>query len=146
MFAGARSVRFCTDASESSVMHTVRTSLESLGRVSLDRSGDLEIEPKEEFHSFLARTVLKGRIRREYNEYDIRISYRCEPTAACWLIVVAGTPLLFLGWAAFLGPSSAKKTVARAVRQALEEAEDALPEAPDRRYGRASERHSRPGR
>jgi hypothetical protein len=63
--------------------------------------------------------------------------------------VVAGTPLLPLGWAALLAPLTASRTATPAAREALAEAEDALGGVPTRRYGWKDMRrqdHARPGR
>jgi hypothetical protein len=136
MFGGKKAVRFCTEASEVMVRQTIRNVLGGLGRVAIDRLGVIQIEPAERFNTALAATKLGGRLRREMNEYDVSVTYDCNPTPACWAIIILGTPLLLAGWAAALAPKSMADTVRKAVREALFDIEDALGGAAAHRYGR----------
>src|SRR4051794_17125041 len=136
MFRGQEKVRFCTDMSESAVREKMREALGSLGRVEIERGGVIAIAPVEGFRSFLAETALAGRLRREWNEYEVTIGYTCRPTPAGWAVIALGTPLLLLGWLAVLAPLSVRRVAAEAVRRALANAGDALGGAVERRYGR----------
>src|SRR5437762_2157964 len=133
MFAGKKVVRFWTELSEATVVPRVRAALEALGRVSIDRDGSIDIEPRAGFRSPLTETAMGGRLSRRGNEFEVRITFTCAPTGAAWAIVAVGTPLLLLGWLALLAPLSARGRVARAVRQALHDAEAALQGVPGRR-------------
>src|SRR5438552_339130 len=136
MFRGHEKVRFCTDQPEAAVRDKVRAALGSLGPVEINSAGVISIEPREGFSSFLTQTALVGRLRREWNEYEVSITYSCGPTPAGWLIIALGTLPLLLGWLAVLAPRSARRAVAEAARQALGEAGNALGGAVERRYGR----------
>ncbi len=138
MFRGTEAVRFCSDRPEAAVLQSLRAALGALGRVAIDRTGVIAIEPHEGFDSALSRTALGGRVRRELNEYRVRIDYACLPSPAGWAVVVLGTPALLLGWLALLAPLAASRRVGAAVRQALGGAAEQLGGAPERRYGRKS--------
>jgi hypothetical protein len=136
MFRGTDKVRFCTDQSEAAVRDKVRQALAGLGQVAMGPGGVIGIEPREEFHSTLAETALSGRLRREWNEYEVNVAYSCRPTPAGWAVIALGTLPLLLGWLALLAPLSARRTVAEAVRQVLGQVGEALGGAVERRYGR----------
>jgi hypothetical protein len=136
MFRGKEQVRFCCDQPEVTVRHKVRDALGDLGAVTITQKGDISVRPHAKFCPALTVTTMAGLLHREWNEYEVRIDYACAPSPAGWAVVVAGTPLLLLGWAALLAPLTAARATGAAVREALAEAEDALGGAPSRRYGR----------
>ena len=136
MFRGKQTIRFCNDEPQVTVTQKVRQALGNLGQVTIDREGIIVVKPAEGFNSFLTEVTIGGRMAKEWNEYQVRIDYACEPTGATWAIVAVGTPLLLLGWAALLAPMSTKGRVGEAVRKALNEIEEALGGAATKRYGR----------
>jgi hypothetical protein len=139
MFRGEKAVRFCSDLPETTVLQKVGETLGSLGRVGIDRKGIIDIEPAEEFHSFLTETAMAGMLRKRWNEYEVRIGYLCRPSRANWAIMILGTLTLLVGWLAVFAPLSVKKKVAHAVRQTLHEVGDEVGGAMDRRFGRLEE-------
>ena len=118
MLRGTAVMRLATDLPESAVVQKFRQTLAVLGRVEIDRMGVIWIEPGERFQSALTATTMDGILRRRGNEYEVRIRYSCQPSR--------------LGWATVFAPLVAKWAVERAVRQALRDAEGALPGAPVR--------------
>lgn len=103
MFCGEEVVRFYGGAVEADVLNTVRKGLSDLGRVTVDRSGAISIEPSS--RSALVRTTLDGRVRKRGREYEVKLTYSCIPTRLGWLL-----PLF--GW-------GTRNSVADAVRRAL---------------------------
>src|SRR5262245_4898152 len=136
MFRGTQAARFCCDEPEQTVLAKVRQHLGVLGRVSIDREGVVTVEPAERFHSPWGTVTIKGTMRREWNEYSLRLDHACAPTGMTWAVVAVGTPLALLGWLALVAPASLSKRAGAAARAALHEAHDKLGGAPERRYGR----------
>jgi hypothetical protein len=141
MFRGKEQVRFCCDQPEVTVRHKVREALGDLGAVGITQKGDISIQPHKRFCPALTVTTMDGMLHREWNEYEVRIDYAYAPSPAGWAVVVVGTPLLLLGWAALLAPLLAARAAGAAARGALATAAATLGGAPNRRYGRKGMRH-----
>src|SRR5262245_50252349 len=106
MFRGQQAVRFYSRSNELAVVRQVQEALGRLGRVAVERSGSIHIEPGREFHSRLTQTAFSGCLRRRNREYEVRITYCCCPTPVNWAVMALGTLPFLLGWVALLVPLS----------------------------------------
>ena len=134
MFRGQQAVRFYSRSNELAVVRQVQEALGRLGRVAVERSGSIHIEPGREFHSRLTQTAFSGCLRRRNREYEVRITYCCRPTPVNWAVMALGTLPFLLGWVALLVPLSTKRRVAEAVRRTLRELGGSLVEASGGRF------------
>jgi hypothetical protein len=136
MFHGREAIRFFSDRPEAAVARALRDALAGVGRATIDPRGEITVRPGEWTRSALAATDIRGRLRRELNEYEVTIDFTCRPTGAGWALIVLGTPVLLLGWAAALAPLSARRAIAAEVRRGLEAAAELVGGAAGKKYGR----------
>jgi hypothetical protein len=121
MFHGEKVVRFFSHAGEASVMQTVQDAVGRLGETAVDRTGGIHVRPDRGFGSALTDTSINGRLRRRHTEFEVRIAYRCRPTAAAWVVAALGTLPLLAGWPAVLASWSMRRRVEREVCRVLRE-------------------------
>lgn len=126
MFKGEEVVRLPVDLPETQVTEKVEEVLGELGRVRVDKRGGITIEPRDQFGSFLTEVTMEGQFRKRSDGYEVSVSYVCKPTVVNWIIIVVGTLALCIGWVLIFVPMSAKAGVAKSVRPALAELEDAF--------------------
>jgi hypothetical protein len=131
MFHGEKVVRFFSHAREASVWQTVQDAVGRLGKTAVDRAGTIQVRPAPGFGSSLTDTSIHGRLRRRNTEFEVRIAYRCRPTAAAWVVAALGTLPLLAGWLAVLASWSMRWRVEREVCRVLREFASRPEELPD---------------
>jgi hypothetical protein len=134
MFNGEESIRIRSNLSGSELEEVVEESLGRLGVVEFLRRGEFEVSGNK-FSSFATDVRVTGQLskaRRE-GEWNLRVDYSVQPSAACWVIAVVGFFLCLVGPLILLVPFLAKSEVERAVGRAVRDARDDA-EAPDEGY------------
>ncbi len=127
MFGGVEVVTIPSTLSEDAFEEAMKDSLRSLGRVSVNSRGDLDIEAREGLKSTFTDVSMEGTVRRKKNnDYEVDITYTCSPTSTLWILaVVLALLVCLIGGAIILMPLLEKDKVAKAVRRALRDLEDA---------------------
>ena len=126
MFRGEDVVELPAGVTEDQARAKVEDVLSELGRVRIDKRGGIEIEPRDKFGSFLTDVALSGQLRKRGSGYEVSVAYNCKPSVVNWIIAVVGTLTLCLGFLILFVPLSAKGTVGKAVRRALDDLEEAV--------------------
>ncbi len=126
MFSGVEVVTIASTLSEDAFEDAMKDNLRSLGRVSINSRGSLDIDAREGLKSFLTDVSMEGTVRKKKtNDYEVSITYSCSPTVINWVLAV----LLFLcavfGAIIILVPLLEKDKVGKAVKKALNDLEDA---------------------
>lgn len=126
MFSGVEVVTIASTLSEDAFEDAMKDNLRSLGRVSINSRGSLDIDAREGLKSFLTDVSMEGTVRKKKNnDYEVSITYSCSPTVINWVLAV----LLFLctvvGAIIVLVPLLEKDKVGKAVKKALNDLEDA---------------------
>jgi len=126
MFTGDEVVTVRGDLPEDKFHEVAEDALGALGDVRVDDRGGVRIKPREGLKSFLTDVSMDGSIRRrKNNDYEVTVSYSCSPTTANWVLAVVLFLCTFFGALLILAPLLEKDKVAKAVKRALEDLEDA---------------------
>ena len=126
MFKGEESVSLPAGVTDDQARAKIEDILGELGRVRIDKRGEISIEPKDKFGSFLTDVAMSGQLRKRCGGLEVSVAYDCKPSVVNWIIAVVGTLTLCLGFLVLLVPMTAKGPVSKAVRGALGELEEAL--------------------
>lgn len=124
MFQGEETASLPVSLAETVVYQKIEEVLGELGRVRVNKRGNITISPRERFNSFLTDVSMEGNVRKTRDEYEISIAYSCKPSTANWIIIVIGTLTTCLGWVTIFVPMSSKSSVGRAIQDALADLED----------------------
>lgn len=127
MFSGVEVVTIPSTLSEDAFEDAMKDTLRSLGRVSINSRGNLDIEPRDGIKTSFTDVALEGTVRRKKNnDYEVDITYTCSPSSTLWILAVVLALLICLvGGAIILMPLLEKDKVAKAVKRALRDLEDA---------------------
>lgn len=131
MFRGETAVELSTRLGEAEFHRKVEDALAGLGRVRVDRRGDLFADPTAALGSSLTEVQVDGRVRPLGDGlYDVAVRYDCRPTTGCWVLAILLFFFTFFGALVILVPLADKKQVARRVRLALARLEDVADDRP----------------
>jgi hypothetical protein len=126
MFSGVEVVTVASNLSEDAFEDALKDTLRSLGRVSINSRGSLDIDPRDGIKSFLTDVSIEGTVRRKKNnDYEVSITYSCSPTVINWVLAVLLFLCTMVGAVIILVPLLEKDKVGKAVKRALNELEDA---------------------
>jgi hypothetical protein len=126
MFSGVEVVTVTSNLSEDAFEDALKDTLRSLGRVSINSRGSLDIDPRDGIKSFLTDVSMEGTVRRKKNnDYEVSITYSCSPTVINWVLAVLLFLCTMIGAVIILVPLLEKDKVGKAVKRALNELEDA---------------------
>jgi hypothetical protein len=131
MFSGETAVELTTRLGEDEFRRAVEDALAGLGRVRVDKRGDLSVGPPTALGSSLTDVSVGGTVRPlGEGQYDVVVRYDLRPTTGCWVLAVALFFFTFFGALVVLVPLADKKQVARRVRLALARLEDVADDRP----------------
>ena len=126
MFKGEEVVSLPAGLSDEQVRANVEESLSKLGRVRIDKRGEISIEPRDKFGSFMTDVTMTGQIRKKSGGSEVSVSYNCKPSVANWIISIILFLFTCVGGLVLLVSMGAKGPVGTAVRGALADLEDAV--------------------
>jgi hypothetical protein len=126
MFSGVEVVTIPSNLSEDAFEDAMTDSLRSLGRVTVNSRGSLDIEARDGIKSFLTDVSMEGTVRRKKNnDYEVSLTYTCSPSVMNWVLAILLFLCTMIGAVIILVPLLEKDKVGKAVKRALTELEDA---------------------
>lgn len=126
MFKGEEVAHLPPGLPESVVNQRIEDALGELGRVRIDKRGDIFIEPRDKFGSFLTEVTMTGRIRRHSDGDEVSIAYNCAPSVTNWILAVVLFLVTCFGALIILVPMGEKSKVAKSVRGTLLDLEESF--------------------
>jgi hypothetical protein len=115
MFSGSTDVTFESAKPPQEVVGQIKECLESLGRFSIDKSGQFEIGGTK-FNGFGFKSKIDGTVRAKDGRYSVNVDWTAKPEIVAWLLAICLFPF---GLAIFLLPYNAKSEIERKVEKAL---------------------------
>ncbi len=115
MFSGSSDVTFQSTKPPQQVVEQMKECLESLGRLSMDKSGSFEIGGTK-FNGFGFKSAIEGSIKAKDGRYSVNVDWTVKPEIVAWLIAICLFPI---GLAIFVLPYNAKSEIERKVEKAL---------------------------
>jgi hypothetical protein len=133
VFNGEESVRVSSHLPPEEMEDLIADALDRVGSVRVSRSGRFRIDGRR-FDSSFATVSIEGELieGRKDGEWRLVVSYRVDPSALCWVIVVLGALFCLAGVLILLAPNDTKNRVERAVRRAIRDARDDVENADEK--------------
>jgi hypothetical protein len=126
MFGGEERAWLPANGPDEAIVERVEDALRDLGRVRINKRGDITIEPRAYLGSFLTDVVINGHLYFREDGFELTLWYDCNPSTATWVLAAVLLFTTCLGALIFLAPMTEKDKVRRALRDTLMDLEDSL--------------------